>query len=84
LQPRFLLPLDQALDFAVLHRLELCGADLAFRALLARFLERVGTQKASHMIGSERRLGAFHDAAPTATLAASNSNAVLIAPPDGS
>src|SRR5262249_30055719 len=50
LQPDLLLLLDHPLDLAILDRLELGSADLAFRPLLARFLERRGTQQAADVV----------------------------------
>ena len=44
LQPDLLLLLDDLLDLAVFHLLELCRADLALFALGARVLERRGAQ----------------------------------------
>ena len=60
LQADLLLLLDDALDLAVLDRLERGGVDLALGALRARLLQRGRTQQAADMVGAERRLGALH------------------------
>ena len=59
-EPDLLLLLDDALDLAVLDRLEVGGADLALGALLARLLQGGRAQQAADVIGAERRFGAFH------------------------
>ena len=56
LQADLLLLLDDALDLAVLDRLERVGADLAFGASAARLVQRGGTQQAADVVGAERRL----------------------------
>ena len=63
-KPDLLLLLDDALDLAVLDRLEVGGSDLALGALLARLLQRGRAQQAADVIGAERRLGAFHRLLP--------------------
>src|SRR5262245_39675479 len=60
LEPHLLLLLDDALDLAVLDRLERGRADLALGVLLPRLLERSRTQQAADMVGAERRLGSLH------------------------
>src|SRR5207247_11026104 len=60
LEPDLLLLLDDALDLAVFHRLELGRADLALGASLARLLERRRTQQAADVVGAERRGCSLH------------------------
>src|SRR4051794_13895233 len=60
LQAGFLLPLDHALDFAVLHGLELRGRERSLDMLVARFLERLRSKQAAYMVRTERRFAAFH------------------------
>ena len=59
LQADLFLLLDDALDLAVLDRLQRGSVDFAFGALLARLLQRGRTQQAADMIGAEGRLGAL-------------------------
>ena len=56
---RFLL-FDDAFDFAVLHRLERNGGDLALGVTFARLLQRRGAQQAADMVGTKRRFGSLH------------------------
>ena len=65
LQADLLLLLDDPLDLAILHRLEVGGADLALGALFPRLLQRCGTQEAADVVGTERGLGSFHRSTPT-------------------
>src|SRR5262249_61319397 len=55
LQSNLFLLFHQALDLAVLDRLEFRSRDCAFGVLGARFLDGGGTQQAADMIGAERR-----------------------------
>src|SRR5262245_22251148 len=60
LESHLLLLLDDALDLAILHRLERGRIDLALGVLFARLLQRCRTQQAADMVGAERRLGSLH------------------------
>src|SRR5690349_21412157 len=60
LQAGFLLPLDDALDFAVLHGLERRSGKSSLGTLVARFLERLRSKQATDMVRAERRFAAFH------------------------
>ena len=55
-----LLLFDDALDLAVLDRLERGGVDLAFGTTLARLLQGGGPQQAADMVGAKRRFGSLH------------------------
>src|SRR6476646_2357359 len=60
LQADLLLLLDDPLDLAILHRLEVGGADLTLGAFFPRLLQRSGPQEAADVVGTERGLGSFH------------------------
>src|SRR6185437_8969749 len=52
--------LDDALDLAVLDRLETRGVERALAERGARLFQRGGAQQAADVVGAERRLGAWH------------------------
>ena len=64
----FLLP-DQLLDLGVLDLLQVGGADLAFLALGAGLLQRLGAQEAADLVGAERGFGPLHVSLPRCALA---------------
>src|SRR5262245_27825118 len=55
---------DHVADLAIFHRLERLGGDLALLLLGARLVNRGRTQETAYMIGTERRLGSFHERHP--------------------
>jgi hypothetical protein len=61
LQADLLLLLDDALDLAVFHDLELGGGDLALLVPLPRVLQRRRPQQATDVIGAKGRFGALHE-----------------------
>src|SRR5438128_10219612 len=54
------LPLDDALDLAVLDRLQGLRRDLALGALRPRLMDRLGSQQAADVVGAKRRFHALH------------------------
>jgi hypothetical protein len=64
LQPDLLLLLDDLLDLAVFHLLQLRRGDLALFALGARFLHGRGAQDGADVVGAEWRLGTLGHRCP--------------------
>src|SRR5262249_23622857 len=64
LQADLFLLLDDALDLAILDRLERSGVDLSLGMLFARLLERGWPQQTADMVGAERRACSLAHARP--------------------
>src|SRR6185503_4394263 len=60
LEPNLFLLANDALDLAIFHGLEIGRGNFTLGAFRARLFQGCRAEQAAHMVGAERRPGAFH------------------------